>query len=105
MPSETREIADIVKELRDHPDVIAVKVWTVKDVMESAEDWVSNHDIVMDKDEWDELERRARSEGSGYLEHALSDCRDEEWDAVYDYVRIEIDDIVKSRKRKIDLGA
>lgn len=101
VPKEThREIADITKELRDHPDVIAVKVWTVWDVLDSADYWTSDHDIVLDKDEWDKLERRVRSEGAGRMELALSDCTDREWDVVDDFVHVEIDNIVKSRKLK-----
>ena len=37
-------------------------------------------------------------EAAGAMKAALSDCRDEEWDAVYEYVSREVDDIVKSRK-------
>lgn len=99
MPSETRKVADIAQELRDHPDVIAVKVWTVGDVMDSAAEWAESHDIVLENDEWGELERRARSgKDAGFMKCELEDCDDAEWDAVYDYVRVEIDDIVKSRK-------
>ena len=99
MPTEThRKVSDIAQELRDHPNVIAVKVWTVGDVMDSAEIWAEDHDIVLDEYEWDELERRVRSEGASRMNHALENCDDAEWDAVYEYVRVEIDDIVKSRK-------
>lgn len=102
VPEEThRKVSDIAQELRDHPDVIAVKVWVVGDVMEAAEDWASNHEIVLDDDEWDELKGRAMSDGAGRMKCALSDCTDNEWDAVYDFVRVEIDDIVKSRKEKL----
>ena len=98
-----RKVYDIEKELRDHPDVIAVKVWMVGDVMDSAADWAEGHGIVMDKWEWDELERRARSgEGASRMNRVLADCDDVEWDAVYDYVRVEIDDIVKSRKDRLN---
>ena len=91
-------VMELCSELQGRPDVIAVKVWTVSDVMEAAEDWVSNHEIVLDDDEWDELKRRAMSEGAGRMESALSDCTDSEWDSVYEFARVEIDDIVKSRK-------
>lgn len=101
-PNETRKVEDIAQELREHPDVVAVKVWTVEDVLDSAGDWAEDHVVAMDKCEWDELERRVRSgEGTGRMKHALADCSDDEWDAVYDYVRVEIDDIVKSRKERL----
>lgn len=96
---EVRKISDIEQELREHPDVIAVKVWTVDDVFVSAADWAEDHDIVLDKDEWDELGRRARSgKGAGRMKHALEECCDDEWGTLYEYVHVEIDDIVKSRK-------
>lgn len=101
MPTEThRKVSDIAQELRDHPNVIAVKVWTVSDVMEAADDWASNHEIVLDEDEWDELKNRAMSDGAGRMECALSDCTDSEWDSVYEFARVEIDDIVKSREKQ-----
>ena len=54
MQTEThRKVADIAQELWDHPDVIAVKVWTVGDVLDSAANWAEDHDIVLDKCEWD----------------------------------------------------